>query len=554
MVTLLIPPPGYIDPHDWTPLSPGTPALQMPFPSGDTTGLADTSAYTTLVTPLISTGGVLIFQPGRYYINQLKLYSGLEYWGTPQSPLAGGAGTIITAPQGSTLDMVVPSAALISAPGLRYLTFDGGNGSNGAVLVQANQFNCINLNLQVVRPNFRDITIVNVPGDGIVVSVGPGGASFSEIRILNPYGNGVNLQASDFHLHDIEVYVPGLNGFLFQAQTAQGTNLKSNKAGARGLSGVPSSTNGCCGMAFTSTAAGNTISGGDFNQNDIGSFLSPQTYTATNATPCVFTGSGTSFVNGTPVVLSGGSPPAGFTNGTVYYVVASGVAGAGTFELAATLGGAAIASTSTGNGTATPYNGISVYMAGNRNRVDVSCSGASQSLLYLDGSASYNMIDIQGNNSFNVTSPNYVYVINAGTVRNNRVRIVGNPTVGQAYALLAGGGTEANNNFDVEGESNSAAQSVAFAATVTPDPYLGSYVQIGTLTAAITINNPANGHAGTIMKLRLLQNAAGGNAVTFGANYKVSAAIPTTGLTATEITFICEATGGTWREVSRATA
>ena len=71
-------------------------------------------------------------------------------------------------------------------------------------------------------------------------------------------------------------------------------------------------------------------------------------YTATSATPCVFTAAGSSYTNGTQVALAGSSVPAGFTIGGVYYVVsASGT----TFSLSLTPGGAAIASTSTGSGT-----------------------------------------------------------------------------------------------------------------------------------------------------------------------------------------------------------
>lgn len=73
-------------------------------------------------------------------------------------------------------------------------------------------------------------------------------------------------------------------------------------------------------------------------------------FTATNASPCVFTASGSSYANGNPVQLTGGSLPTGFTAGTTYYVVsASGT----TFELSATSGGTAINSTSTGSGTVT---------------------------------------------------------------------------------------------------------------------------------------------------------------------------------------------------------
>jgi hypothetical protein len=74
-------------------------------------------------------------------------------------------------------------------------------------------------------------------------------------------------------------------------------------------------------------------------------------FTATNASPCVFTAPGSALANGTPVVLS--NPPApqalpgGFTAGTTYYVVsASGT----TFELSTSSGGSAVNSTSAGSG------------------------------------------------------------------------------------------------------------------------------------------------------------------------------------------------------------
>ena len=76
----------------------------------------------------------------------------------------------------------------------------------------------------------------------------------------------------------------------------------------------------------------------------------PQSFTATNASPCVFTVPGSAPANGVPVALAG-TAPTGFTAGTVYYVVSSS---GSTFELSATSGGGAINSSSTGTGTVTP--------------------------------------------------------------------------------------------------------------------------------------------------------------------------------------------------------
>jgi hypothetical protein len=77
-------------------------------------------------------------------------------------------------------------------------------------------------------------------------------------------------------------------------------------------------------------------------------------YTATSASPCVFTATGHYYGNGTNVFLAGGTAPTGFTNGASYYVVNTSI-GAGTFQLSATAGGPAINSTSTGNGTVNTF-------------------------------------------------------------------------------------------------------------------------------------------------------------------------------------------------------
>lgn len=73
-------------------------------------------------------------------------------------------------------------------------------------------------------------------------------------------------------------------------------------------------------------------------------------FTATSASPAVFTAPGSSYANGNTVVLfpgAGGTLPTGFTAGTVYYVVSASGA---TFQLSATSGGTAINSSSTGSG------------------------------------------------------------------------------------------------------------------------------------------------------------------------------------------------------------
>jgi hypothetical protein len=76
--------------------------------------------------------------------------------------------------------------------------------------------------------------------------------------------------------------------------------------------------------------------------------VAPYSFTATSANPAVFTASGSAYTLGETVELTGASLPGGFTAGTIYYIVGPST---DTFELAATEGGTAIASTSTGSGT-----------------------------------------------------------------------------------------------------------------------------------------------------------------------------------------------------------
>lgn len=85
----------------------------------------------------------------------------------------------------------------------------------------------------------------------------------------------------------------------------------------------------------------------------IATFTGP--FTATNASPAVFTAPGSAFANGTPVALAANPSwetglPGGFSAATEYFVVsASGTS----FSLAATSGGTAINSSSSGAGVIT---------------------------------------------------------------------------------------------------------------------------------------------------------------------------------------------------------
>jgi hypothetical protein len=64
-------------------------------------------------------------------------------------------------------------------------------------------------------------------------------------------------------------------------------------------------------------------------------------------------------------------------------------------------------------------------------------------------------------------------------------------------------------------------QSVSYAATITPDPWEGSVIVVGSLTGNITINNVTSTKllAGTRMTFHFTQDGVGGHTVTWNAAY-----------------------------------
>lgn len=63
-------------------------------------------------------------------------------------------------------------------------------------------------------------------------------------------------------------------------------------------------------------------------------------------------------------------------------------------------------------------------------------------------------------------------------------------------------------------------QAIAYSATITPDPYLGGKVVVGTLTGNITVNAPSNAHAGCRLSFKFTQDTTAGRTVTWNSVYK----------------------------------
>lgn len=92
-------------------------------------------------------------------------------------------------------------------------------------------------------------------------------------------------------------------------------------------------------------------------------------------------------------------------------------------------------------------------------------------------------------------------------------------------------------------------QGITYAASITPNPYLGGNIRVGTLTGNITVNDPAtaNRHHGLIVKFIFLQDGTGGRSVTFGAGYSPGNwTINTTANQPCAIDFMWDSTSSKW--------
>lgn len=90
-------------------------------------------------------------------------------------------------------------------------------------------------------------------------------------------------------------------------------------------------------------------------------------------------------------------------------------------------------------------------------------------------------------------------------------------------------------------------QALAYAATITPDPWLGGNVVVGALTGALTINAPAplgGGFIppGTRLTFVIPQDGTGGRVVTFNSIYKNVGTLDTTASSTTVLAFVFDGT------------
>lgn len=115
-------------------------------------------------------------------------------------------------------------------------------------------------------------------------------------------------------------------------------------------------------------------------------------------------------------------------------------------------------------------------------------------------------------------------------------------------ADVAGGFVAINN---AAGPTNyiGATQIPAFAASYTPDPYLGQYIEM-TLTGAITVNAPVSPYSGQLLTFVFIQDGTGGRVVTWNAVYKFNWTPTTTAAKRNSITFMYD--GTSWNQTATA--
>ncbi len=116
-------------------------------------------------------------------------------------------------------------------------------------------------------------------------------------------------------------------------------------------------------------------------------------------------------------------------------------------------------------------------------------------------------------------------------------------TIGTA---IQGGSTAISGNTIIV-NNQLGAQNIAYAATITPDPYAGGKVIVGTLTGNITVNAPSNAHIGCRLSFKFTQDATGGRTITLNSTFKKSWTPTTTANKINTIEF--EYDGTNWIQV-----
>lgn len=293
----------------------------------DPTGTADsTTAFTSAVAALPSTGGVIYVPAGTYKVSSTVTVSipavtfiGAGRWSTVIDYTGSGDCIRMYSSQSYTAGW---------GGGIKGITIDGTSASAGAC--GAHIGDIYQLELDFAVRNFQGSGSKGIWFDNQYYwTEDMYGHVFAEKNTANVvFDNSANQSGSatgsfDRALLTIVLDAKGVgNGVVFQ----NGAFIYDGRLDIQG--NMDYSTTATQYWALTLTGP------------------SSFSFTATHASPAVFTASGSYYSNGMSVTLSGGSLPGGFSATSYYVVNASG----DTFELSATSGGSPINSSSTGSG------------------------------------------------------------------------------------------------------------------------------------------------------------------------------------------------------------
>ena len=168
------------------------------------------------------------------------------------------------------------------------------------------------------------------------------------------------------------------------------------------------------------------------------------------------------------------------------------------------------------------YPGVDLWAA-NSNVIDVACSERKV------GSSSWQQ------NAVQIRS----------TSANNQIQVThwaeAGASIGAAVQAMVAGNTVIVNN-------QLGSQAVAYSSTVTPDPYKGGHVVIGTLTGNITVAAPSNAHQGCRLALQFTEDGTGGRTITLNAIFKKNWTPTTTANKVNTIEFVYDGTN--WVQVA----
>ena len=166
----------------------------------------------------------------------------------------------------------------------------------------------------------------------------------------------------------------------------------------------------------------------------------------------------------------------------------------------------------------------------NNNKIDVICTERKA-----DGANSFQTLGLRIRSN---SSGNDINIKHYG---------VGNGTVNTAQAITSDSDAW-NNNFSVNNEQGY--NPLAYAGTVTPDPYAGSDI-VMTLTGNLVVNAPVNGHRGSKLNFVFIEDGPGGRTVTWNAVYKTNWSPNTASGKVNTINFIYD--GTSWIQIGSST-